>query len=159
MTPPPPTHETTDLERTTDAFLTASRAMIGISLRSLSASTIDVTLPQHRLMVLLAAHGPQSVGALAARLGTNQSSTTRLIDRLGRLGLVTRQPSSTDGRSVIVVLEPSGRAVLDAVTASRRRELAELLDQMTPTERRASVRGLVAFNRIAGEPDDAAWPG
>lgn len=153
----PHEHPSPDLAIVTDAFLTASRAMIGVSLRSLSASPVEVTLTQHRVLVLLAASGGQTVGALAATLDVNQSNASRLVDRLDRLGLVDRQPSAADGRAVLVTLRPEGRAVLDAVTASRREALAELLENLTLTERRAAARGLMAFNRVAGEPSDSDW--
>lgn len=145
------------LELATDTFVTTSRAMIGISLRSLSASPVEVTLSQHRLLVLLAAGGGRTIGSLGTGLGIDQSNASRLVDRLVRLGLVLRERSATDGRAVVAVLTPGGRAVLDAVTASRRRELAGLLADLTPAERRAAVRGLSAFNRVADEPGDADW--
>lgn len=153
----PPQQRPDGFDLATDAFLTASRAMIGVSLRSLRAAPVEVTLTQHRLLVLLAAGGEQTIGALAAKLGVNQSNASRLVDRLARLGLVDRRPSTDDRRAVVVGLRPEGRAVLDAVTERRRRDLAELLTELTPTERRAAVRGLVAFNRVAGEPADDDW--
>lgn len=116
-----------------------------------------MTLSQHRLLVVLAAQGDQPIGVLGAEHGLNQSNASRLVDRLQRLDLVERRPSAADGRSVTVRLRPARRAVLDAVTASRRREIAMLLAELTPTERRAAVRGLVAFNRVAGEPGDEDW--
>lgn len=148
-----------DLRRAARVLVTTSRALVGISLRSLAASPVEVTLAQHRLLVLLASRGPQTIGALRAQLGVDQSNASRLVDRLQRLGLVERRSAPADGRSVEVVLGPSGRSVLDAVTAAREREISTLLDDLTATERRAVTRGLVAFNRVAGEIDDAHWPG
>nr|WP_269810445.1 MarR family transcriptional regulator [Kineosporia rhizophila] len=144
--------------RATDALLTASRALIGISLRSLTASPVDITLAQHRLLVLLAARGGQTISALSGELGVDQSNASRLVDRLQRIGLIERRPCAWDRRAVEVALLPAGREVLDAVTVARRQEIAALVADLTPTERRAIARGVVAFNRVAGEVDDADWP-
>lgn len=146
-----------DLEQATDVFLTASRALVGISVRSLAASPVEVTLPQHRLLVLLAAHGEQTIGVLAERLGINQSNASRLVDRLERLDLVRRRRSDVDGRAVAVTIQASGRAVLDAVTAHRRREIAGLLARLSPAERDGAALGMAAFDRAAGERADAEW--
>lgn len=150
----PPTPEP---DRATDALLTASRALVGVSLRALAASPVEVTLLQHRLLVLVASRGPQTIGSLAGQLGVDQSNASRRVDRLQRLGLVVRRPAAHDGRAVEVVLDAMGHEVLDAVTAARRTELASYLSELTVTERRAVARGLQAFNRVAGEPADEDW--
>ena len=148
----------TDLDRAADALLTTSRALIGVSLRSIADAPVEVTLSQHRLLVRLASRGPQTVSALGAELGMGQPAASRLVDRLERAGLVDRRRTATDARAVEVALLPRGRAVVDAVTGARRTALAHLVDQLSPTERRALVRGLVALNQVAGEPPDADWP-
>jgi hypothetical protein len=51
-----------------DAALTASRALVGISARSLAAIESDVTLPQYRALVVLAERGEQTVSSLAEAL-------------------------------------------------------------------------------------------
>lgn len=140
-----------------EAFLTASRALVGISVRSLGASPVEVTLPQHRLLVLVAAGGEQTIGSLAEQLGINQSNASRLVDRLQRLGLVERRRSPSDGRAVTVTLGREGRAVLDAVTHHRRGEIEALLAAMSAAERRAAVVGMTAFNLAARERADADW--
>ena len=150
---------TPEIDLTARALVTTSRALVGVSLRSLAASPVEVTLPQHRALVLLASRGARTIGAIAAELGVDQSNASRLVDRLVRLGLVERRPSAADGRAVEVVVVAAGRRVLDAVTRARHEEIAGLLEELTPAERRALVRGVVAFNRVAGEVEEAHWTG
>ena len=42
-----------------DTVLAASRALVAVAARSLAAAGDDVTLPQYRALVVLAARGPQ----------------------------------------------------------------------------------------------------
>src|SRR6476619_2189486 len=100
-----------------DEFLRASRALVGLSLQSVAASPVEVTLLQHRVLVLLAVGGEQAVGDIAAELGVNPSNATRHCDRLQRLGLVERQRSASDGRVVHIARTPAGRTVIEAVAA------------------------------------------
>lgn len=145
------------LDTLTDEFITASRALLGLAVRSINAAPVEVTLPQHRLLVLLAADGAQPVGALADRLGVNASNASRLCDRLQRLDLISRRRSPTDGRSVEVALTRAGRALLDTVSAHRRAEVGRTLAGVSAAEGRAIVVALRAFNHAADEASDADW--
>lgn len=49
-----------------DTVLAASRALVAVAARSLAAAGDEVTLPQYRALVVLAAAGPQGMAELAA---------------------------------------------------------------------------------------------
>ena len=140
-----------------DAFLTASRALIGLAVRSIEAAPVDVTVAQHRVLVLLAARGELTIGDLADGLGVNPSNATRYCDRLQRLGLVHRARSLEDGRVVRVGLTQEGQALVTAVTERRRQEVDEVLERMTGPDAIRVVAALRAFNRAAGEVEDRDW--
>ena len=140
-----------------EEFLTASRALIGLAVHSLGSAPVDVTPPQHRVLVLLAGRGARSVTEIAQELGVNRSNATRICDRLERAGLVRRSTGAEDHRVVQVDLTPEGLALVDAVTRSRRDEIARVLRGMSAAERRSAVRALEAFNRAACELEDSAW--
>jgi DNA-binding MarR family transcriptional regulator len=140
-----------------DAFLTASRALIGLAVRSIEAAPVDVTVAQHRVLVLLAARGDLTIGDLADGLGVNPSNATRYCDRLQRLGLVHRARSLEDGRVVRVGLTQEGHALVTAVTERRRQEVDEVLERMTGPDAIRVVAALRAFNRAAGEVEDRDW--
>lgn len=148
-----------DRDEVVDALLTASRALVGVAVRSIEKAEPAVTTPQHRMMVLLAARGPQIVGYLAAELAVNSSSATRQCDRLERKGLVTRTRSETDGRAVVVSLTPAGRSVLRTVTDARRAEITAIVEQMPPHSARGVLSALQQFSTAAGEVGDADWSG
>lgn len=140
-----------------EAFLTASRALIGLAVRSIEAAPVDVTVAQHRVLVLLAARGDLTMGELAESLGVNPSNATRYCDRLQRLGLVHRARSADDGRMVQVGLTPAGRSLVSAVTERRRQEVERVLERMAGPDVSRVVAALRAFNRAAGEVEDRDW--
>ncbi|MGZ6746642.1 MAG: MarR family transcriptional regulator [Nocardioides sp.] len=118
---------------------------------------MEVTVTQHRVLVVLAARGDQTVGEIAEALGVHPSNATRYTDRLQRLGLVRRSRSDHDGRVVRVALTPAGHDLLQAVTAKRREDVLEVLGRMTSRETTEAVRALQAFSRAAGEAEERDW--
>lgn len=146
--------ERTDL---VDALVTASRVLVSVAVRSIDAAEPEVTVTQHRILVVLAARGPQRIGDLALELNVNSSNATRHCDRLQRAGLVDRQRSAQDGRAVCVSLTAAGRDLLDQVTKTRRAEIAAILDAMPPEHHDDLVIALRAFGEAAGERSDSEW--
>src|SRR4051812_29436176 len=126
-----------ELDELAGVFVASSRALAGIAIRSLEASPVAVTAPQHRVLVLLA-DGPMAVGTIAQQLGVNPSNATRVCDRLQRLDLVSRSRSTDDGRAVQVTITPAGRQLVDAVSAHRQREIREILRALSPAQARAA---------------------
>jgi DNA-binding MarR family transcriptional regulator len=137
--------------------LVASRALVGVAARSLSALEPDVTLPQYRALVLLSSRGEQNVGTLADALGIHPSTATRLCDRLLTKGLIDRATSVGNRREVTVTLSSEGRALVSAVMRSRHRELRRIVGRIDPQARRALIDAFDAFAVAAGELPDDAW--
>lgn len=140
-----------------DAFVTASRALVGLAVHSVGAGAPEVTVAQFRLLVLVAAEGERTVGDVAEHLGVNQSNASRHCDRLESLGLLARRRSRSDGRVVRVGLTEAGHGLVDAVTRQRRADVRRVLAAMTPEEADGAVAALRAFSRAAGEVDDRRW--
>ena len=147
-----------DIRATAEAFLTTSRALIGISVRSVAAASVPLTVPQHRLLVLVASGGPRRIGALADDLGVNQSNASRLVDRMSRLGLVRRTKDTADARAAVIELTPSGRDVLEQVNDHRLQAVLEVLRVMPPDARRQATEAMRQFNEAAHELDAIWWP-
>jgi DNA-binding MarR family transcriptional regulator len=140
-----------------DAVLSASRALVAIAARSLAEVPGDVTLPQYRVLVVVASRGPQRATALAGELGVVGSSVTRLCDRLVAKGLITRGPAEGSRREIEISLTTSGRALIDAVTAARRRDVARLVSAIPAARRRTIVTVLGEVARAAGEVPEQTW--
>src|SRR6201994_3886472 len=97
-----------DRDDLVDAVLASSRALVAVAARSLATVAEDVTLAQYRVLVELAARGPQRLADLADALRVDRSTATRMCDRLVRKRLVTRRRGSEDRRVVRVSLSAQG---------------------------------------------------
>ena len=145
------------LDEVVDDFITAARALVGIAVRSINAAPVEITLMQHRVLVLLASRGEQTVSALAGDLGVNASNGSRVCDRLQRLGLVARRRSVSDARSVCISITGEGRQVLQAVHAHRRTEVRGVLADLPAATVHNAVDALRQFNDAAHETGKGYW--
>jgi DNA-binding MarR family transcriptional regulator len=78
--------------------------------------------------------GPIRLTTLAAKEAVSQPSMTQLIQRLERLGFVTRLPDPDDGRATLIGVTPHGQTMLDDRKRVRRERLAVLMTTLTPDE-------------------------
>ena len=140
-----------------EALLSASRAFVGIAARSVADIDPDVTLPQYRALVVLAAKGPQKVVDIAAELGVAPSTGTRMCDRLIRKGLVRRHRSTSDRRVVRLTLTGTGRYLVERVMRVRREKLAEIVATTAELWHPAVAPALRAFAAAAGVVPDQDW--
>jgi DNA-binding MarR family transcriptional regulator len=147
-----------DIDDVTDAVLLASRALMGVVVRSLAIVEDDVTLVQYRALVVLVSRGKQGGSELADALGIRPSTATRLCDRLAAKGFIHRATSRQSGREITVTVTPAGRALVRAVTARRRREVNRIVERLPSDDRNRLRVALSTFARAAGEmalSDDA----
>lgn len=140
-----------DVEAVTSALLTASRLLVAVSARSLAAAEERVTLPQFRMLVLLASYGETKLITLADKLVVNPSTALRMVDRLVDGGLVDRQVNPASRREVLLRLTPAGLQIVNEVTARRRDEIAAIVGKMTPRQRTQLVRAFQTFADAGGE--------
>lgn len=150
------------VDAVTDAVLTASRLLVGLSARSISAVEDSITLPQFRLLVVLHTRGPLKHAVLAEHLGVTPSTASRMVDRLVTADMVRRDASPNSRREIMVELTEEGRQVVRQVTARRRKEIAKIVAKMPEDTRRGMVDALTAFAEAGGEPPvgtslDAIW--
>jgi DNA-binding MarR family transcriptional regulator len=133
-----------------------TRAMVGLTMRSVEVLGGEVSLPQFRLLLVLSGLGRVPSSRLAAEMGIGASSITRLADKLEVAGLLTR---GTDPRSrSVVTLEaaPAGVQLVARVVARRQELLAEVLGQMTSGERAEVGRVARRFADLAGDAASTA---
>jgi DNA-binding MarR family transcriptional regulator len=141
-----------DIDAVTSAVLTASRLLVAISARSLASVEGQVTLPQFRMLVVLATHDEMKLVSLAGSLGVNSSTAMRMVDRLITTGLVDRQVNPANRRENLLRLTEAGRRFVDEVTARRREEIAAVVTRMPPDQRTGLITALRAFTDAGNEP-------
>ena len=157
-TPPLSARSRTEVDDVATAVLTASRALMGIAVRSIAAVEDEVTLVQYRALVLLTSRGDQNVSDLAEALGVHPSTATRLCDRLVAKDLVARATSSESRREIVLTVTAAGRAIVRAVSARRRKEVTRIVERLPRDERQRLRAVFGVFAAAAGEaefPDDA----
>lgn len=140
-----------------EALLAASRALVGVAVRSVAGVDPDVTLSQYRALVVLASRGPQKVADIATELGVAPSTGTRMCDRLIRKGLIGRERSSTDRRIVRLTLTGPGRELVERVMLRRREELAGIVAATNQVWHPAVAPALRAFAAAAGDVPEQDW--
>lgn len=96
-----------------------SVGMTELALARTNAS-VELTLSQWRALVELSRTDALSVGALGQRLSMSLTSTSRLVGRLERGGLVQAERGRDDRRVVLVRLTREGSRVRTQVAAYRR---------------------------------------
>jgi DNA-binding MarR family transcriptional regulator len=79
------------------------------------------------LLVIAGRHGSVGIMELASLVGRDHSTVSRQVATLTRLGLVTRQTSSSDGRERKVAPAPEGFAVIHALDTARTRLIQPIL--------------------------------
>jgi DNA-binding MarR family transcriptional regulator len=129
----------------------ATRVLAGVALRSLDALDSAVTLPQFRLLAVLADLGPAPTGVAARTLGLDPSTVTRLADRMVAAGHVTRGTARQHRGVVTLELTPSGRHLVTVADQWRRQQLARILARLTPSDQETVTAALVLLVTAAGD--------
>ena len=105
-----------------------------------------VTLSQFIVLRSVALRGqPVNMQALADAALLSCATMTGIVDRLVRMGLVSRQRDAQDRRQVLVDLTPAGLAVLKQVQSSRRQRLSETLQRLSSQDATELLRLLGAY--------------
>lgn len=140
-----------------EAIIHASRAMVGIAIRSLTECGEAVTLPQYRTLVVLSDSGPRRLADLADALGVSPSTATRMCDRLVRKGLITRTRDELDRREVNLKVTDDGRSTVMNVINRRRSDVCALLGSIPLGTRRELVDSLRLLSAATGDTPELHW--
>jgi MarR family transcriptional regulator, lower aerobic nicotinate degradation pathway regulator len=109
-----------------------------------SAREHDLSPTLARMLSLLNGRSP-TMNELAMLLGLDKSSTSGLVDRAQRRGLVRRVPSQLDRRSVRVRLTKQGSDLDETLSDSLSKEVAAVLEPLTDGGRQTLAGSLRAI--------------
>lgn len=109
----------------------------------------DLTFNQLAALGTLRRGGPLTVGEIAAQENVKPPSMTRTIASLEEAGLVTRRPSETDGRQVVVELTDRAVQVMDEDRARRTAWLTQRLGDLSPADVELLSRVAPLLERLA----------
>jgi len=129
----------------------ATRVLAGVALRSLDVLDGAVTLPQFRILAVLADFGPARPAQVAGALGIDAPAVARFADRMVAAGYASREGEADRRGSDILALSEPGKDLVGRVTAWRERELARIIRQLPLAERSILTHGLRQLVEVAGE--------
>jgi DNA-binding MarR family transcriptional regulator len=99
-----------------------------------AAANLGINRTDLRCIDALIQSGPTTPGQLAGRLGLTTGSVTALLDRLQRLGYLTRTPDPTDRRRILVDATAEATAKAAAVYGPLAEEGAKDIARYSVTE-------------------------
>lgn len=110
----------------------------------------DLSVPQFRTLLYLQRHPGASLSALSDHLGLTPPSVSKLVNGLVGRGLVARQTSLVDRRRVMLLVTPSGAAILRAASQATQVRLAEALARLDEGKRTVVMDGMRALRTLFG---------
>lgn len=101
----------------------------------------SLSLIHLNVLAVLESEGPISMSGLAEALDVSVASTTGIIDRMEKRGLVERRHEDRDRRVVLVHPTEAGRDVFREIDERRRQGLGRLLEGLSVAELEGLLQG------------------
>jgi len=124
----------------------------------------SVSLTHLGVLMALRAEGPLSMGRLAEQLDVSVASATGIVERMERLGLVSRERGEDDRRVVVVKPTQGGRLIIEELGAQRTDAVRRLLNELDARELGSLLVGIRALGEArerigTNDPPDAGERG
>jgi DNA-binding MarR family transcriptional regulator len=108
-----------------------------------------LTITQSYAMEIVIRRGGLTLNDLAAELGLDKSTVSRIVDGLERKRAIRRAPNPDDGRSMLIQATASGEDRRTRIEADIVAENAKVLAAFSPAARRQIVPIIRALSRAA----------
>ena len=148
----------TDIELSMDAIETveelAQELMRQLDLLSGTKVHEDISYGQYKVISVIHNHGPISVGNLGRLVCSAQSTTSEMVARLTKAGLVTKVRGPYDGRVVMVELTDQGRQLMRRRRKRVREAYQGLFSRLINEEQDTFVGSLRRLNDILQRATD-----
>jgi DNA-binding MarR family transcriptional regulator len=132
------------IERAEEQFLQLTATTENGPLQS-----VDLTMRQLRVLLILSFSDGQSGRDLSAALGVGLAAVSGITHRLAARGLIRRAVDPVDRRVRRVYLTEAGRALVTGLRDSGREGKRRLLRRLTAAELRDYARSMDALNAAA----------
>ena len=114
-------------------------------------TSLEMTIPQVKTLVLLDTIGPMRMGTLSGHLGSALSATTNVVDRLVARDLVGRGSDPSDRRVVLCELTSRGRETIGHFWRVGRERLLPLAELLDPDQLAVAVQALESIREADEE--------
>ena len=118
--------------------------------------TLDITMPQTKIMLILYVHGPRRMSDIAFELDVTLPTATSLIERLVEKNYVLRETQPDDRRVVLCRLSEAGQKAIGSIWQSARNRSKELLEAMDVSKLELFADALQAMREAALAGDKTA---
>jgi DNA-binding MarR family transcriptional regulator len=109
----------------------------------LAEANIELTAEELTILTALAhLESPRSMGSLAELLGRDPTTLKRQLNALLQAGLVDRNPSSEDGRVIVISITASGRAMVESTMIMTLALRERAMKDISEPDRQILVRSL-----------------
>lgn len=105
-------------------------------------SVYGLTVPQLVCLSAIAKEGPMSSIELSQQAQLSPSTIVGILDRLQKMGLITRERSVTDRRLVMLTTTDRGKEVVAGAPSPLQDSLTRGLQDLPPSEQEAIARSL-----------------
>jgi MarR family 2-MHQ and catechol resistance regulon transcriptional repressor len=130
-------------------MMKAFHAVHGYAARSFQSHGLGDS--DFRVLEALLHKGPLPVNTIGPKVFLTPGSISTAVDRLYEKGLVTRTESRTDRRVRVVDLSPEGRHLITMIFSAHAKDMEELAEILTPSERVQLVNTLKRLGKHAAE--------
>jgi MarR family transcriptional regulator, lower aerobic nicotinate degradation pathway regulator len=114
-------------------------------------SEAGVASPHEIVLLYLDTHGPVPQTELVHYMGRDRSTVTATLQAMGRAGLVTRTPSPSDKRAMIVQLTQRGRDAVPRAQAAWQELERRTTRSLTPSQQSDLMTALAAVRDALNE--------
>ena len=135
----------TSLLRQSHIFASVVREVLDLGLLR-EATPLPLTVSQFHLLKLMSLNGHHQLSHVAQFLGVSAPAATKNIDKLERLGLVSRTPSEGDRRATWLAVSPKGRRVVRKYEGLKSARLAPVLQSFPPAKLEELTKLLECFS-------------
>ena len=110
-----------------------------------------LTFAQLSVLACLKRHGPMRMSDLSARMGLTNSTTSVMVDRLVKSGLVSRTHGEYDRRAVFVALSESSENLARDIESRIEELMLELFGKASTEDLHQVIQGLEKLSSILDE--------
>lgn len=116
----------------------------------------SLSLAQVRVLFELANHGETTATELAQELGLDGGYLSRMLRDFERLGLMSRRPSTVDGRQNLIELTTTGRVLFAELDERSNVEVAQMLHGVPAPAQQQLVSAMQRIQRTLGHGGESA---
>ncbi len=109
----------------------------------------EMTFHQYRSLLIIKEIGPCSLQSLAAGIRLATSTTSQLVDRLVKAGLVTREPHESDRRMIVLKISKQGELIVLRRAEELKRNYMRMLAMLSDEEQEEFEHAFRSISRAA----------